>query len=414
MKSTTLLLLCGLLLPSSALASGGHDDHAAHDEHSDEHDEMKRGPHGGRLLHDGDLRLELQIFEAGVPPEYRAWVWRHGDDVAPDAANLTVKLHRLGGETDTIAFAPQGGFLRGQQRVAEPHSFDVEVTLKVGDAEAHWQFESHEGRVRIAQAMADEAGLETSVAGPGVLQITRALTGRVHVDPNRVSRVRARYPGQIESVGAVLWSRVEPGQTLARVQSNDSLQSYSVTAPIGGWVVNRAAQVGEVTGDEPLFVIADLSELWAELDVFDHDLEAVQVGQSVTLIGLHGEPLAQARIEQMSPLAIHAAQSVRARVVVPNPEGRLRPGQYVRGEVTVERRPVNLLVPKAALQSFRDFTVVYEQVGEEYEVRMLELGAQDANAVEVLGGLKPGARFVSANSYLIKADIEKSGASHDH
>ena len=68
----------------------------------------------------------------------------------------------------------------------------------------------------------------------------------------------------------------------------------------------------------------------------------------------------------------------------------------------------------AGLQAFRDFTVVYAQVGEIYEVRMLELGTPQGEMVEVLGGLEPGTRYVTENSYLIKADIEKSGASHDH
>ena len=74
----------------------------------------------------------------------------------------------------------------------------------------------------------------------------------------------------------------------------------------------------------------------------------------------------------------------------------------------------DLAVEKAGLQRFRDFDVVFEQVGDTYEVRMLELGRADATRVEVLGGLEPGARYVVRNSYLIKADIEKSGASHDH
>jgi cobalt-zinc-cadmium efflux system membrane fusion protein len=66
------------------------------------------------------------------------------------------------------------------------------------------------------------------------------------------------------------------------------------------------------------------------------------------------------------------------------------------------------------LQSFRDFTVVYARVRQTYEVRMLDLGRRDGEFVEVLSGLEPGTTYVSENSYLIKADIEKSGASHDH
>ena len=103
-----------------------------------------------------------------------------------------------------------------------------------------------------------------------------------------------------------------------------------------------------------------------------------------------------------------------ARVVLDNRDQRWAPGQYVRGMVQIGSRQVPLAVKRSGLQAFRDFTVVFEQVGDTYEVRMLELGKEDDTWVEVTGGLKPGVKYVAENSYLIKADIEKSGASHDH
>ena len=80
----------------------------------------------------------------------------------------------------------------------------------------------------------------------------------------------------------------------------------------------------------------------------------------------------------------------------------------------VARYEVPLAVKRQALQGFRDFTVVYAKVGDQYEVRMLELGREAGDWIEVLGGLKLGTEYVTENSYIIKADIEKSGASHDH
>ncbi|MEE4464815.1 efflux RND transporter periplasmic adaptor subunit, partial [Azotobacter chroococcum] len=106
--------------------------------------------------------------------------------------------------------------------------------------------------------------------------------------------------------------------------------------------------------------------------------------------------------------------SVVARASIPNPDGRWRPGMSVSAEVTIAKHQVPLAVKESGLQRFRDFTVVFAQVGETYEVRMLELGARDGEYVEVLGGLKPGTPYVAEQSFLIKADIEKSGASHDH
>jgi cobalt-zinc-cadmium efflux system membrane fusion protein len=89
-------------------------------------------------------------------------------------------------------------------------------------------------------------------------------------------------------------------------------------------------------------------------------------------------------------------------------------GATVTGRIQVDEYDVPLAVKRAGLQAFRDFTVVYAQVGDEYEVRMLELGREAGEWVEILGGLEPGTRYVTENSYVIKADVEKSGASHDH
>jgi cobalt-zinc-cadmium efflux system membrane fusion protein len=105
---------------------------------------------------------------------------------------------------------------------------------------------------------------------------------------------------------------------------------------------------------------------------------------------------------------------VTARVVIDNADGRWTPGQFIEGQVTVAETAVDLAVPLSALQTFREFDVVFARFGETYEVRMLELGRRDAERVEVLGGLMPGTEYVAENSYLVKADIEKSGASHDH
>jgi cobalt-zinc-cadmium efflux system membrane fusion protein len=109
-----------------------------------------------------------------------------------------------------------------------------------------------------------------------------------------------------------------------------------------------------------------------------------------------------------------SGQSVVARTSVDNFDGRWRPGMTVAAEVIVNARQVPLAVKESGLQRFRDFTVVFARYGETYEVRMLELGARDGTYAEVLGGIKPGTPYVSEQSFLIKADVDKSGASHDH
>jgi cobalt-zinc-cadmium efflux system membrane fusion protein len=177
--------------------------------------------------------------------------------------------------------------------------------------------------------------------------------------------------------------------------------------------VRRDAQLGEATGNAALFTIADLSNVWVELDVFDKDLDRVRTGQPVEIETLGGD-LVEGKIDWLSPMVSHASQSVQARVILSNSDGRFRPGQYVRGRVTIAENSVPLAIRKSGIQRFRDFKVVFARFDDTYEVRMLELGRHDHDWIEVLGGLKPATEYVINNSYLIKADIEKSGASHDH
>jgi cobalt-zinc-cadmium efflux system membrane fusion protein len=125
------------------------------------------------------------------------------------------------------------------------------------------------------------------------------------------------------------------------------------------------------------------------------------------------------QLEQLGSISridavVQPDQSVLAFVVLDNPDGKWVPGMFVRGEIKVAEYTVPVAVKRAGLQAFRDFTVVFAQIGDEYEVRMLDLGRQDDERVEVLSGLEAGTRYVTSNSYILKADIEKSGASHDH
>ena len=80
----------------------------------------------------------------------------------------------------------------------------------------------------------------------------------------------------------------------------------------------------------------------------------------------------------------------------------------------MDRQSVELVVPVTALQTAEDQDVVYVQAGDTYRSRPVKLGRRDAERVEVLGGLKAGERVVVAQSFLVKADIEKSTVEEDH
>lgn len=408
-----LLACAGITL---LLAACGGDKPAA-DEHGHAAggpEEVAKGPRGGRLLQDGRFAIEVTIFERGVPPEFRVFATQDGKPVPPAEVTLGIELHRLGGVVDPIGFAPKDDYLLGNAEIYEPHSFDVKVSAQYTGQAHTWGYESYEGRTHIAADMAKAAGIETVLAAPGMIEERVTLYGSIQANPERLREVTARYPGMIRSVTRKIGDAVARGDTLATVESNESLQTYAVKAPIAGVITRRHANPGEAAGAEPLFEVADFSSVRAELNVFPRDRGRLQRGQAVKVTAADGPQAGTGRIDFVSPVGAVGAQSLVVRVTLDNRDRRWTPGQFVEGLVTVSQSQVPLVVPTSALQQFRDWDVVFLNVGEAYEARPLELGRNDGERVEVLAGLKPGERFVSANSYLVKADIEKSGASHDH
>lgn len=404
----TLLLVASLGLSANLLASGDHG-HDEHDEHHEE--EPQKGVHNGRLLEDGDFVVELAIYEKDVPPEYRAWASVDGKSLKPSDWKLEVQLTRLGGEVNTFAFKADQDFLRGQGVVEEPHSFDVKVTATYQNKQHQWTYPSYEGRVTMADEVAAASGLTTAIAGEGVLQERIKLYGTIVADPLRVSHIQARYPGLIRSVKPTIGARVKAGDVLATVESNESLREYPLLAPIDGVVVERHSNPGEFTADRVLFTLLDERVLELHLQAFPTDASKIKTGQAIT-IHANGQQ-AQTQTEYITPrhgetptLEVHAPVDNSNNLWVPN--------QAVEGWVDIAQTPVPLMVDNRALQTFRAWQVVFIQIGETYEIRPLELGRSDGQFTEVLSGLNAGDSYVVGNSFLLKADLEKSGASHDH
>ncbi len=386
-----------------------HDDHGAGEEEA----EAIKGPNGGRLLDAGGFSVEVTIFESGVEPQYRLYASLDGKPVDPKAVEARITLDRLGGKSDVFNFSPQGAYLVSDAVVGEPHSFDVTVDVTHGGKAHNWTYDSYEGRVSMPDAIAKEAGVETGAAGPARIAEAVELSGNITLTPAAKADVKAVYPGRVVSVTKSVGDAVRKGDALAQIESASSLQVYTVRAPISGTVLERNTNSGDVAGDSALFVLADLSALQAELHVFPRDAARIKKGQPVTVTLAGGGLESKSVIDGFLPLAEANTQSIIARVKLPADAG-FRPGMRVGGAVETASTEVPLAVRTTGLQRFRDFDVVFAKHGSTYEVRMLELGRSDGDYIEVLGGIDPGETYVTTNSFLIKADIEKSGASHDH
>ncbi|HSX62598.1 MAG TPA: efflux RND transporter periplasmic adaptor subunit [Tahibacter sp.] len=405
-----------LVLAGCERSAPGTDEHGHG--HGDEHADAaaEKGAHGGRVLEAQGHAVELGIAEAGTPPKFRAWLYRGGKPLHASAGGVEVSVTRLGGAVETFALTPQpDGSLLAAGVVGEPHSFDVEVRATIDGRALRWNYASYEGRTQIPAPVARDAGIVAAAAGPGVIADEHEVQGLLTTMEGRVATVTARFPGPIRELRANVGDTVRKGQTLAVVESNLSLSNYAIASPIGGTVLARSASLGGAAGEgAALFEVADLSSLWVDLHIFGADAQHITAGVPVTVTRMSDGVSAQTTIERVLPGTATASQSTVARAAIANADGLWRTGSAVRARITVQRQPASLVVPLSALQTFRDWDVVFVRVGDTYEVRPVELGMRDAERVEIRSGLNAGDAVVVEQSYVVKADVEKSGASHDH
>jgi len=266
----------------------------------------------------------------------------------------------------------------------------------------------------LSAEAAAAAGIQIEEAASASIQETIRLTGRTTLNQNTTVQVKARFPGIVRHVTKGPGETVASGEVLAKVESNESLQTYPVKSPIGGVVIARNTNVGDVASDAPLFTITDTSNVWAEFHVFPRDIDQIATGQKVLIASFEGDHKGEAVISTLLPVAESSSQTVVARVTLANPEGVWRAGMTVRGDAVTSERQVPVAVRTSAIQRMEGKTVVFVEKGERYETRPIRAGASDGTWTEVIEGLQAGERYVSANSFQIKAHIGKAGAAHEH
>lgn len=303
-----------------------------------------------------------------------------------------------------------GGATVGESGVASEAGHAEEE----GDEHAEEGHEEEGGHVELTPQQVADAGIEVVESGQARIRETLPLYGVITPNAAAVRQVSARFPGVIRSIGKDFGDAVRQGETLATVESNESLQVYNITAPLTGVVTARDANPGEQTGDRVLFTVADLSTVWVELSVFPRDAGKVRLDQVVRIRGADASAVAEGRVIWVAPFGSSANQTLTVRVSLDNAERRWAPGLYVTAEVTLAETDVALAVRNEALQTLEDNTVVFVAEEGAFEPRPVQLGRSDSEHTEIVAGLTAGDLYVADNSFILKAELGKGEAEHGH
>jgi membrane fusion protein, heavy metal efflux system len=208
-------------------------------------------------------------------------------------------------------------------------------------------------------------------------------------------------------------------ETLAHTSEIDP--KYVIRAPIDGQVTEREATLGELVGpdNDKLLVLANLGVVWVFADVPEAAVSNITLGAEAAItVAATGEEQFEGKIAHISPELDPSTRTARIRIEIPNPQMRLFPGMFARAEIHTgaSDEPV-IAIPADAIQTIEGDPSVFVPVrGEKntFAKRQVGVGRPINGLVPVLAGLNEGDRYVVVGSFILKAELGKAGAAHEH
>lgn len=269
--------------------------------------------------------------------------------------------------------------------------------------------------VQLSPEAARSAGIGVDTVGARAIEVVVELPGEIKLNAERSVDVRPTYPGRVRTLHAGLGAFVLRGQPLAVIYSNESLSDYTIEAPMSGTVVARPANPGAVVDRESvLYTLADLSSVWLDFPIYMQHIGRVRRGQLVhvrTEGGLAGA--ATGSVSYVGPVLDADTRTTFGRVVLPNGGGRWQPGRLVTAAVVLERVTVPMAVPEDAIVRIGTGAAVFRADSAGFELQPVTSGRSDGAMTEIVSGLEPGARIVTRNAFLLKAELEKEAGGHE-
>jgi cobalt-zinc-cadmium efflux system membrane fusion protein len=288
------------------------------------------------------------------------------------------------------------------------------LPARAGDGHDHDAKEDHGDSVEINQEVAEALGIKQERAETAIIQNRIKVHGSVTLNQNSAAKIKARFPGMVKSVTKSVGDKINAGETLATVESNESLQVYAIKAPISGIIMERNLNPGDEAGEEAIMVVADLTKLWAELYIFSKEAGNIVEGQKVIIKQSGSDLVSESYINVILPYAENSSQTIIARAVINNQDGKWRPGYTIMAEIVTSETEAKIAVKTSALQKYEGKDIVFINDEGKFEAREVTIGISNDEWSEVTEGLAYGETYVSNGSFIIKAEMGKSSAEHQH
>lgn len=221
-------------------------------------------------------------------------------------------------------------------------------------------------------------------------------------------------PGMPQDSGSLLTSArrrlqlwdISDAQIAGILRTGRVRRTLTLVSPATGVVVDKRVVQGQsFMPGELLYTLADLRTVWVEAQLRETDAAAVRVGSpaEVEVAGLPGRTV-RGTVQFVYPVLDSVARAIRARIVVPNPGGVLKPGMYATVRLTTPNRRALTVPASAVLRTGERNLVFVEMPGGELRPQEIELGTTAGDATEVLAGVAAGQRVVTSAQFLLDSE----------
>ncbi|MFA6091964.1 MAG: efflux RND transporter periplasmic adaptor subunit [Elusimicrobiota bacterium] len=238
---------------------------------------------------------------------------------------------------------------------------------------------------------------------------TLTVVGRILQDAQTCHHIPAKSPGAVESIRASLGQTVDKGTVLAVIKGRDGKESRVVSDHRGVVTAAHADLGDQVDAMTYLFSVTEVDPLWGVLDIHEKSLSKVRVGQSVELrTAAYPDAVFRGKIIFVSPEIDEVTRTVKARVAVANPDGRLKLGMFLDASVRLDSGSRGLFIPRAAVQTGPEGPIAFVQdAPTEFRPVGISIGREQGLWVQVLGGLKAGDSVATAGAFMLKSEMLK-------
>ncbi len=201
-------------------------------------------------------------------------------------------------------------------------------------------------------------------------------------------------------------------------QSDELITKYQIKAPLAGFVIDRQVVLGQFADEgSDIFVIADTSKVWADINIYPAYIDSVKISQQV-VVDMGSGTQANGTIFYISPLVSEQSKTVLARAVIDNADGKFRPGLFAKANIAIVAINAAVAVPLDAVVNFDSEKCVFILDEDGFEPRIVTTGQSNNTLVEITSGLEAGSRYVTKGAFELKSKIITSTldphAGHGH